>query len=91
MHHLEGDARFDQRLVPAKSMVLNLRFGVFLAVVPSRLLGIDQSDSREGLLVREVLLILFRPKIDFFNAPAKRCSSSSMEKHSSPSTDAHPC
>src|ERR1700704_1037585 len=67
MHHLEGDARFDQSLIPAESIVFNLRFGMPIAVVPGRLLGVNQSDSCERPLMREVLLILFRPKIDFFN------------------------
>src|SRR6266851_2473462 len=68
MHHFEGDARLDQSLIPAESIVLHLRFGMPLAVVPGRLLGVNQSDSRERSLVHEVLLILFRPEINFFNA-----------------------
>src|ERR1700730_12421646 len=67
MHHLEGDARFDESLVPAQSVVLCLSFGVPLAVVPGCLLRIDQSNSRKRALVRQVSLMLFRPKIDLLN------------------------
>src|SRR5580704_1021879 len=67
MHHFKGNARFDEGLVPAKSIVLHLRVGMPVAVVPGRLLRVHQSDSREGPLVRKVRLIFFRPEIDLLN------------------------
>ena len=54
--HLEGDARLDQRLIPAQRVVLDLLPGLRAAVKPGGLLRIDQPDPRQRTLVAQVFL-----------------------------------
>ncbi len=50
VHHLEGDARLDQRLVPAERMVLDFLRGARAAVELRGLLRIDQAPRAPAAL-----------------------------------------
>ena len=60
--HLEGDARFNERLIPAQRVVLDLG-----AAKPCRLLGIDQADPRERVFVAQVFLPLGVAAVEVFD------------------------
>ena len=60
--HLEGDARFDEGLVPAEGGVFDFVGVVIAAVVQGGLLGVDESDASERLLVGEVAAGSFRSR-----------------------------
>ena len=62
MDHLERNTRLNQRLIPAQRIVLDLR-----AVVPGRLLRIDQPHARKRTTVGEVVLVLLGPHINLFD------------------------
>src|SRR5262249_575437 len=51
VHHLKGDPRFDERLIPAERVIFDPG-----AVKPGRLLGIDQPEASERALVAQVFL-----------------------------------
>ena len=60
--HLEGDAGFDECLVPAEGVVFDFGGVVVATVVPGGLLRVDEGDAGQRLLVGEVRLILFGPE-----------------------------
>ncbi len=66
--HLEGDAGFDEGLIPAEGVVFDLGGVLVATVVPGGLLGVDEGDAGEWLLMGEVRLIFFGPEIDLFDA-----------------------
>ena len=68
VHHLEGDARFDEGLIPAEGVVFDFCGVLIATVVPGGLLRVDQGDPGQRLLVGEVGLVLFGPEIDLFDA-----------------------
>src|SRR6266516_3314075 len=54
MHHLEWDARLDERLIPAEGVVLNFGPGAVAAIEPRGLLRIDERDSGERGFIAQV-------------------------------------
>ena len=64
MHHLERDARLDQRLVHTQRVVLHLLARVGAAVEGGGLLRIDQRHPRQRRLVPQVALVAPVPVVD---------------------------
>src|SRR5437773_4016527 len=54
MHHLEWDARLDERLIPAEGVVLDFGPGAVAAIEPCGLLRIDERDAGERGFVAQV-------------------------------------
>src|SRR5439155_547387 len=54
VHHLEWDARLDERLIPAEGVVLDFGPGAVAAIEPSGLLRIDERDASERGFIAQI-------------------------------------
>ena len=65
--HLEGDARLDERLIPAERVVFDFCAGAVAAVKPRGLLRIHQPCARERRLIAQILFPTRQPLINPFH------------------------
>src|SRR5580765_369979 len=64
VHHFEWDARLDERLIPAKRVVLDFGPGTVASVEPGRLLRIDERDAGERGFVAQVFFPIRMAAVD---------------------------
>ena len=68
VHHLERNARFDQRLVPTERVVFELGLRPVAAVKPRRLLRIDHRHAGERSLMAQIALVLSGPNVEILHS-----------------------
>src|ERR1019366_3320558 len=67
VHHLEWDARLDERLVKAERRIVDEGFGFLSAIERRRLLRVDHTDAHEVFLIMKISLVGIVPLVDLLD------------------------